>query len=56
MDIKEMKFELSKSMNAIAEERDKIDDLISEAMNLRDNCDRVYEDLEHARNALSELV
>jgi hypothetical protein len=43
-------------MKAIADERDKIDDLISELSQLRDNCQTAYEDPYHARDALSELV
>ncbi len=41
---------------AVAAERDKLDDLIGELEHLRANCDTAYDDLQRARDALSELV
>jgi predicted nucleic acid-binding Zn-ribbon protein len=43
-------------MKAVGKERDKIDALLDELTSLRDNCDRAYEALWEARDALSELV
>jgi hypothetical protein len=42
--------------DAIARERDNLDDLISELEHLRDNCQTAYDNLWYARDALSELV
>lgn len=47
---------LDKQMTAIGIERDKLDDLISEASALLDDCDEARENLQRARDALSELV
>ena len=41
---------------AVGKERDKLDDLIGELEHLRSNCDTAFDDLQHARDALSELV
>jgi len=49
-----MTAKLQQHMKAIAEERDKLDNFIAEA--LRGSCDRAYEELWMARDALSELV
>jgi len=43
-------------MKAVGKERDKIDELIGELTDLRDNCDTAYQALWDARDALSELV
>ncbi len=48
--------QIEKRMVAVGKERDKLDDLIGELEHLKDNCRTAYEDLEHARDALSELV
>jgi len=48
--------EISKRMDAVGKERDKLDDLITELGQLRDNCDTAWCDLQNARDALSELV
>jgi hypothetical protein len=41
---------------AIAKERDKLDAMISEMAELKDCCDRAWDDLQSARDALSEMV
>lgn len=56
MDYAEIINKIEAHMKAIAAERDKIDDTISELSQLKDNCDTAYDDLHHARDALSELV
>lgn len=43
-------------MAAIAKERDKLDEAISEMEGLRENCDSAWNDLQSARDSLSELV
>ena len=48
--------EIEKRQTAVGRERDKLDDLISELEQLRDNCQTAWDDLQHARDALSELV
>jgi len=47
---------LAKHQKAIARERDKLDKTIAELSHLRDNCDTAWQDLQAARDALSELV
>ncbi len=41
---------------AVAKERDKIDEVIDEINGLRESCDRAWDALQSARDALSELV
>ena len=48
--------ELNKRMAGVAIERDKLDELISEMKDLRENCDEAWDHLERARDALSEMV
>lgn len=48
--------ELDKRMQGVAKERDKLDDLISELEHLRENCRAAYDDMQSARDHLSELV
>lgn len=48
--------QIEKRMVAVGKERDKLDDLIGELEHLKDNCRTAYDDLQHARDALSELV
>lgn len=43
-------------MKAVAKERDKLDEAIADMEQLRECCDRAWEDLQSARDALSELV
>ena len=47
---------IEKRYIAIGKERDKIDSMIDDLTDLRDCCDRAWDDLQHARDALSELV
>lgn len=47
---------LKESQAAIAAERDKLDEAISEMEALRDSCQQACEDISNARDALSELV
>lgn len=48
--------EINTRMKAVGLERDKLDDLIGDLEHLRENCRSAYDDLQHARDALSELV
>lgn len=56
MNIKAIIKQIDKRKASIAAERDRLDELISEAEMLRDNCDSAYASLEDARDSLSELV
>ena len=47
---------IEKQMDAVKNERDKLDEFISELEELRENCDNAYNLLIDARDALSELV
>ena len=40
----------------VAKTRDGLDDAISEMEGMRDCCDRAYDDLQNARDALSEFA
>jgi len=42
--------------NAIARERDELDEAISEMESLREDCDEAWHFLENARDALSRIV
>jgi len=48
--------EISKRMVSVGAERDKLDDLILDLEGLRDSCDKTWDSLHDARDALSELV
>lgn len=48
--------QIEKRMIAVGLERDKLDELIGELDGLKENCQTAYDDLQHARDALSELV
>lgn len=48
--------EINTRMTAVGAERDKLDELIGDLEHLRDNCRSAHDDLQHARDALSELV
>jgi len=48
--------EIEKRMAGVAAERDKLDELISELGDLREDCDNAWNLLQDARDALSELV
>lgn len=43
-------------LDAIGKERDKLDDTISELEELKGCAEEAYDDLQHARDALSRLV
>ena len=47
---------LAKRQAGVAAERDKLDVVLDEMQALRDSCDRAWESIQHARDALSELV
>ena len=47
---------IEKQRVAVGVRRDKLDEMISELYGLRDSCDRAWDDLQHARDALSELA
>ena len=47
---------LDKRMQEVAKVRDKIDDDISQFEQLREDCEKAYDSLQDARDALSELV
>jgi chromosome segregation ATPase len=48
--------QIEKRMAAVAKERDKLDDLVSELESLREDCREAYDSLQDARDALSRLV
>lgn len=54
--ISEAVVEVEKRMVAVGEERDRIDNLIMELEGLKENCREAYDDLQRARDSLSELV
>jgi len=56
MKIKKLQKEIAKRMAAVAIERDKLDEVISDATDLREDCDEAWDHLQRARDALSEMV
>lgn len=54
--VRELRTAIGIRMKALAKERDKLDELISEADQLRDNIETALADMDHARDSLSELV
>lgn len=48
--------QIEKRMVAVGKERDKLDDLVGELEHLKENCASAYDDLQRARDSLSELV
>ena len=56
MKIKKLQKEIAKRMTGVAIERDKLDEIIANATQLRENCDEAWDHLDRARDALSELV
>jgi prefoldin subunit 5 len=46
--------QIEKRRDAIGKERDKLNEMISEMETLRDCCERAWDDLQTARDALSE--
>jgi flagellin-like hook-associated protein FlgL len=47
---------VEKRMAGVAKERDKLDETIAELEQLRGNCREAYDNLQIARDALSEMV
>jgi len=56
MNIARLTKQIEKSEAAIAKDRDRLDDIIDNAADLRDVCNRALDALQEARDALSELV
>lgn len=56
IDFKDTIKEIEVRMQAVATERDKLDDFISELEQLKENCAEAHDCLQRARDALSELV
>lgn len=56
MKIAKIMKEITKRQASVALERDKLDELISEVTDLREDCDNAWNNLQDARDALSELV
>ena len=54
--IKSWDAQIKARQDAVAKERDKLDEAISELEGLRASCDMAWELLQSARDALSELV
>lgn len=48
--------QIEKRMKAVADERDKLDDLISDLESLKSDCEEAHNHLQDARDALSRLV
>lgn len=48
--------QIEKRKAAIAKERDKLDEAISEMEGLREDCDEAWHCLDNARDALSKIV
>lgn len=47
---------LAKEQQAVGKTRDHLDEVISELSSLMESCDRAYDHLQDARDALSELA
>jgi predicted transcriptional regulator len=56
MDAKKWIKQIEMRQKAIAKERDKLDDVISDMEGLREDCDEAWQYLQNARDALSKLV
>ena len=48
--------QIAKREEAVGNERDKLDELISELQSLRDDCEEAFDALQTARDALSRLL
>jgi len=48
--------QIAKRMADVAKARDRLDDAISEASDLREHCSEAWDDLQRARDTLSQLV
>jgi len=47
---------LKKHQDAVAKQRDSLDDTLQELNMLRENCSQAWDDMQSARDHLSELV
>lgn len=56
MNFKQMEKKVQKHMDAVAKQRDALDDAISEMEQLREDCREAYSNLQDARDALSRIV
>ena len=56
LQIKKWDAALKKSQDAVADQRDKLDELIAELSELEESCTDAYHAMKDARNALSRLV
>lgn len=56
MKISTMIKEINKMQEAVAAERDKLDELIGEMESLREDCANAWHSLQDARDSLSEMV
>lgn len=54
--IGEMILKIESQMKKVAENRDSLDEMISELESLKEDCNEAYEHLMDARDALSRLV
>ena len=54
MRIATMVKQIEKRRDAVGKERDRLDDLIGDLTGLRESCERAWDDLQRARDALSE--
>lgn len=54
--IRKIDKQVEKFQQAIASDRDKLDDYISELEGLSENCQDAWDSLQNARDALSEAV
>lgn len=54
--VNKMMKELKTRQDAVAKERDKLDEFIDELAGLKESCNRAWDALQEARDALSELV
>jgi 5-enolpyruvylshikimate-3-phosphate synthase len=48
--------QIEKRMDAVAKERDRIDEMIVDLSDLKEDCENAYDSLMVARDALSEMV
>jgi hypothetical protein len=48
--------QIEKRRDAVGMERDRLDALIGELTDLKENCEEAWDDLQRARDALSEQV
>jgi hypothetical protein len=56
MNWKRIEERIAKQQEIIGKDRDKLDELISDLVTLRDDCEEAWGSLQDARDALSRLV